>query len=149
MHFYTSWFFLHLKSRNVFLFWWQEVVECSEVGTKVSVCISEPKPAVASETTHRKGREHRGMSDKILVDQYSCWNIYSIFVCIIKSKIYVIWVGFRSFIHVILLEIKNWTETYFLIWDDSIPDFKFSKEQWTLNIESICIYVYLHLKLLH
>ncbi|XP_056607092.1 pro-interleukin-16 isoform X4 [Triplophysa dalaica] len=37
----------------------QEVVECSEVGTKVSVCISEPKPAVASETTHRKGREHR------------------------------------------------------------------------------------------
>ncbi|XP_056607100.1 pro-interleukin-16 isoform X5 [Triplophysa dalaica] len=38
----------------------QEVVECSEVGTKVSVCISEPKPAVASETTHRKGREHRG-----------------------------------------------------------------------------------------
>ncbi|XP_057210189.1 pro-interleukin-16 isoform X2 [Triplophysa rosa] len=37
-----------------------EVVERSEVGTKVSVCVSEPKPAVASETTHRKGREHRG-----------------------------------------------------------------------------------------
>lgn len=38
----------------------QEVVERSEVGTKVSVCISEPKPAVASNTTHRVGREHRG-----------------------------------------------------------------------------------------
>ncbi|KAA0722832.1 Pro-interleukin-16 Interleukin-16 [Triplophysa tibetana] len=38
----------------------QEVVERSEVGTKLSVCNSEPKPAEASETTHRKGREHRG-----------------------------------------------------------------------------------------
>ncbi|XP_051990501.1 pro-interleukin-16 isoform X2 [Xyrauchen texanus] len=36
----------------------QEVGESLEVGTKVSVCISEPKPA--SDTTHRGGREHRG-----------------------------------------------------------------------------------------
>ncbi|XP_051551687.1 pro-interleukin-16 [Myxocyprinus asiaticus] len=36
----------------------QEVGERLEVGTKVSVCISEPKPA--SDTTHRGGREHRG-----------------------------------------------------------------------------------------
>ncbi|XP_050971242.1 LOW QUALITY PROTEIN: pro-interleukin-16 [Labeo rohita] len=34
----------------------QEVVECSEVGTKASVCISEPK----SDSTHRGDRQHRG-----------------------------------------------------------------------------------------
>ncbi|XP_065150339.1 pro-interleukin-16 [Paramisgurnus dabryanus] len=38
----------------------QEVVEPSEVGSKASACISETKPAVASDTTHREGREHRG-----------------------------------------------------------------------------------------
>ncbi|XP_051575651.1 pro-interleukin-16-like, partial [Myxocyprinus asiaticus] len=53
--FYSLYRALRKISRLLFK---NEEGECLEVGTKLSVCISEPKPA--SDTTHRGGREQRG-----------------------------------------------------------------------------------------